>query len=320
MTPLSRLLRSVLLGVLVCLGQPLLASSPSSAVAPASIAPPTPLLWKVIGPRGALYLLGSFHLLKPEDYPLAHEVDAAYAASTRLLFELAPKDVDSPQLGAQMLQAAQRHDGKRLQDDLDPATWQRLRRYAAGHGLPLAQMSGLEPWFVGLSISIADMKTQGLQADAGLDRHFMEMAVQAGKSVEGLESASTQIALLQGMDPVEQRQMLTEALDDAEQGATQTLRLHDAWRGGDERQLWQELGVQMKHDYPRLYQRIDVERNRAWLPRLEQRLQDGQGDTLVVVGALHLLGPDGVVEGLRARGYKVERLCAGCRTTPARQR
>ncbi|MFC6841853.1 TraB/GumN family protein [Xanthomonas theicola] len=312
MTPIQRLLRSLLLCLTLFAAAPVPARAPPPAAAPGA-APPTPLLWKVDGPSGALYLLGSFHLLKPHDYPLAHEVDAAYAASPRLLFELSPQDVESPQLGAQMLQAAQRQDGKRLQDDLDAATWQRLRRYAAGHGLPLEQMGGFEPWFVGLSISMAEMKAQGLQADVGLDRHFMDKATQAGKAVEGLETAQAQIALLDGMDPVEQRQMLTEALDDAEQGATQTQRMHAAWRRGDEHLLWREIGVKMKRDYPRLYQRINVERNQAWVPRLEQRLRDGQGDTLVVVGALHLLGPDGVVQALRARGYTVERLCSGCR-------
>ncbi|WP_141697115.1 TraB/GumN family protein, partial [Xanthomonas translucens] len=142
-------------------------------------------------------------------------------------------------------------------------------------------------------------------------------AAQAGKTAEGLETAQAQIAMLDGMQPVEQKQMLIEALDDAEQGAAQTQRLYVAWRRGDERLLWQDMGMEMKRDYPRLYQRINVDRNQAWVPRLEQRLRDGQGDTLVVVGALHLLGPDGVVEALRARGYKVERICAGCRASPA---
>jgi uncharacterized protein YbaP (TraB family) len=50
------------------------------------------------------------------------------------------------------------------------------------------------------------------------------------------------------------------------------------------------------------------------VPKIEQRLKaPGRDDTLVVVGALHLLGSDGVVEKLRARGYKVERICSACR-------
>jgi len=58
---------------------------------------------------------------------------------------------------------------------------------------------------------------------------------------------------------------------------------------------------------------MDIDRNDAWLPKIEQRLKTpGHDDTLVVVGALHLLGNDGVVEKLRAKGYRVERICSAC--------
>ena len=56
-----------------------------------------------------------------------------------------------------------------------------------------------------------------------------------------------------------------------------------------------------------------MDRNNAWLPALRQWLQPGRGNTLVVVGALHLLGSDGVVEKLRAQGYKVERIRSACK-------
>ena len=58
---------------------------------------------------------------------------------------------------------------------------------------------------------------------------------------------------------------------------------------------------------------LDVERNNAWLPKVEARLKESKADdTLVVVGTLHLLGEDGLVEKLRAKGYAVERLCEAC--------
>ena len=50
-------------------------------------------------------------------------------------------------------------------------------------------------------------------------------------------------------------------------------------------------------------------RNRTWLPKLEALLGDNAKDTiLVVVGAMHLVGKDGVVKMLADKGYKVERL------------
>lgn len=91
-----------------------------TAAAPA--APPVPLLWKVDGKGGTLYLLGSFHVLKPSDYPLSPDVMQAFAKADRLLFELPPADAQSPELAGRMLQVARRTDGRTLQDTLDART------------------------------------------------------------------------------------------------------------------------------------------------------------------------------------------------------
>ncbi|KPN12334.1 TraB/GumN family protein [Xanthomonas arboricola] len=291
----------------------------SGAVAPtwaragneAPAGPPVPLLWKVDGKGGTLYLLGSFHVLKPSDYPLSPDVMQAFAKADRLVFELPPSDAQSPELAGRMLQAARRSDGRRLQDALDPKTWQALTTYARKHGMPVDSLQTLEPWFVALTISLAEMSRQGMDPNAGLDHYLMAQAQASGKPADGLERAEEQIALLDGMSPTEQHQLLEESLDDA--GANDQLRqLHAAWRSGDVRTLSTQMAEEMRQHYPALYQDINVERNARWVPRLEQRLGKGSGTTLVVVGALHLLGSDGVVERLRARGYHVERICSAC--------
>ena len=105
---------ALLLGSVMLLGTPapLLARQVPAAATPAK-APPVPLLWKASGPKGAeLYLLGSFHLLRADDYPLSADVDAAFDASGQLLFELAPEEMNSPALATQMAQAALRRDGR----------------------------------------------------------------------------------------------------------------------------------------------------------------------------------------------------------------
>ncbi len=312
---MSRWLRSLLTAVMVvglCWAGPAQLALAARSEAVATIAPPVPLLWKVSNKDGtALYLLGSFHMLKADDYPLSSDVDVALDASARVLFELSPEEMNSPALARSMLQAAMYTGGRQLKDDLAPATWQQLQSYAQANQLPLASLAMTKPWFVALSISMAEMARQGMDAQAGLDRHLMARASEAGKRTGGLETAATQIAMLDGMAPVEQQQLLSEALQQAGDGEF-SRRLHEAWRRGDDRMLWEEMAQQMRRDYPQLYQRINVDRNDAWLPALEQRLQVGQGNTLVVVGALHLLGSDGVVEKLRARGYAVERICSAC--------
>ncbi|MCC4626411.1 TraB/GumN family protein [Xanthomonas campestris pv. nigromaculans] len=291
----------------------------SGAVAPtwaraggeAAAGPPVPLLWKVDGKGGTLYLLGSFHVLKPADYPLSPDVMQAFAKADRLVFELPPSDAQSPELAGRMLQAARRSDGRRLQDALDAKTWQALSAYARKYGMSLDTLQPLEPWFVALTISLAEMSRQGMDPNAGLDHYLMEQAQAKGKPADGLERAEQQIAMLDGMSPTEQHQLLEESLDEAE-ATDQVRQLHTAWRNGDVHTLSTQMAEDMRRQYPALYQDINVERNARWVPLLEQRLGKGSGTTLVVVGTLHLLGSDGVVERLRARGYHVERICSAC--------
>ena len=98
-----------------------------------------------------------------------------------------------------------------------------------------------------------------------------------------------------------------------EEGEAEIAKLHDAWRSGNARVIWDEMAVEMREEFPAVYQRINVDRNDAWVPQLEAMLDpEGTGNTLVVVGALHLVGEDGVVEKLEARGYEVERICSAC--------
>ena len=72
----------------------------------ASAKPSTPALWRVSDADNSLYLLGSFHALKPGDYPLSQTVMDAYADAELLVFEIAPEQLQSPDLETQMLQAA----------------------------------------------------------------------------------------------------------------------------------------------------------------------------------------------------------------------
>lgn len=302
-------MRALLLLLLVALAMPCAFAQP--AVAPK---PPVPLLWKACDSDNCVYLLGSFHVLRKDDYPLSADAERALADADVVLFEIAPSEMQSAQLPLQMRDAGTRKDGKRLQDDLDAATWTKLQAYAQRNGMPLDAVQGFEPWYMGLMISSLEMMREGLDPKLGLDMHFMAESARANKQVQGLETGAEQIALLAGMDLAEQRQFLAEALQDVDDGAQETEQLHKAWREGDVQTLWNKMAVQMQRDYPRLYQRIDVQRNDAWVPKIAHRLDDvHKGNTLVVVGALHLLGPDGVVEKLRAKGYKVERVCSGCK-------
>jgi len=281
----------------------------ASAAGFASAQPPKPLLWKVSDADNSIYLLGSFHLLKASDYPLAASTYAALEDAERVVFELSPAEMNDPALGQKMGAAATRTDGKTLQQSLPEATWKDLAAYTAKRSIPIANFQPFEAWFISLMVSVTEMQALGLNPELGLDKHFAQRAVAAGKPVMGLETGDQQIALFDGMDEKEQLQALQDTLSEVGNIESEITKMHDLWRSGDGDALFAATGVEMKAEYPALYQRINVERNQAWLPRLSGMLDDSASDdTLVVVGALHLLGDDGVVAMLKAKGYTVERL------------
>jgi len=61
----------------------------------------------------------------------------------------------------------------------------------------------------------------------------------------------------------------------------------------------------MRQDFPQIYQQLLVERNQNWLPLIESMLND-PGTEMILVGALHLVGTEGVLHALREKGYRIE--------------
>jgi len=79
-----------------------------------------------------------------------------------------------------------------------------------------------------------------------------------------------------------------------------------AWRMGDIAYLEENLLADIAN-YPELYESIVADRNRNWANTIDKLLGDDE-DYLVIVGALHLIGEDGVPQLLESRGYTVNQL------------
>jgi uncharacterized protein YbaP (TraB family) len=271
--------------------------------------PPKPLLWKVSDADNHVYLLGSFHALKPDDYPLAPSVDAAIADAEKYVFELSPAELRSPDLPRKMAQAALIGNGRTLQQTLPAPLMQELQGYLDKNSLPAQNLVMFQPWFISLIISVTEMQRIGYDPKLGLDQQLIDKISTSGKPMAGLETGDEQIAALDSMTATEQQLSLQEALDEVADFRTQMDALHREWRAGDADALFARMGIELKQRYPALYQRIDVDRNQAWLPKIRSMLDNEKhDDTLIVVGSLHLLGPDGLVAKLKAAGYRVERV------------
>ena len=274
--------------------------------------PPTPMLWKVSKGESTVYLLGSMHFLKDGDYPLSPDVDAAYKDAEKLVFEISPAELSSPAAIAITLQHGMYQDpNHKLQDDLQPTTWQELVSYGAKNNLPVAALQKFEPWMASLTLIALESQKMGMKADMGLDMHFMNMATADHKPTAGFETVDQQLAIFYTSPLKTQEDMLRQSLDEIADFPKEMNKEHDTWRSGDSVAMLAEAKKEFAK-YPELYQKILAQRNRNWIPQIEKMLDGGKDDTLVIVGALHLAGPDGVVHLLQQKGYAVEQICTGC--------
>ena len=311
---MMRLNRSACLAALLCAAiVPVFAATPAPK-------PPVPLLWKVSDQDNSVYLLGSFHMLRKDDYPLSKDVDDALADAERVMFELSPEEMNSPAIARQMLRAAQRTDRSSLDSDLTPELREKFGAWTSKNAglLRMIQyaperLQTLEPWFVSLLMTIVEATSRGFNRASGLDSYMADAAKAANKPTSGLETGAMQLAMLDGMSRETQVQMLAETLQ-SENGEIELDKLHRDWRNGDVQSLLDYMVTDTRTKYPELYRRMNIERNDAGVPALDALLKTpGKDDTLVVVGAMHLLGDDGVVEKLKRKGYTVERVCTACK-------
>jgi len=281
-----------------------------SACAVANNGYSTPALWKVSDADNSVYLLGSFHALQKSDYPLSPAVNAAYEDAEVLMFEISPEEMLSPELGLSMQNAARIANGKTLADIIPQAQWRQVQAWLkANPGIPEALIRQSKPWFAALVISQIEMQKLGFTGEQGLDRYFMAEAGKSGKPTRGLEAAAAQVRLFDGMSDEVQRQFLAESLKPVTDMTSELTAMHTAWRKGDAVALEKITVKQMRQEYPSLYRTINVDRNNAWIPQIRQFLdQERNDDALVVVGTLHLLGSDGLVQGLKAQGLRVQRI------------
>lgn len=263
-------------------------------------------LWRATGPRGTVYLAGSIHLMSSEYYPLAPAFDEAFAQCDLLVEELDMGEMLAPDAQMQMLTRGMMPAGQTLEQVLTPDTMAAVREKVAALGLPIAPLQLFKPWALALTLQGLEWQKAGLDAELGLDRHFYDRAKKAGLAVQGLETLEFQIAQFDTLPMPLQDRMLSETLKEMETMKTSAEELAQAWKAGDARAIERVVLRDLKSE-PQMYQRMLVDRNRTWLPKIEA-LFTRPTPAFVVVGAAHLVGSDGLLAMLRAKGYTVTQM------------
>jgi uncharacterized protein YbaP (TraB family) len=263
--------------------------------------------WKVTAKSGGVvYLVGSVHLLSSDLYPLEPPLESAYKDSDLLVEEVDMAELTDPASQMNLLGKAMLPSSTPLDKVVSPETYAMLTKRAAAAGLPVEAFKVLKPWMVALTLVQKEWQDAGFDPQLGLDKHFYDQAKADGKKTQGLETAEYQISRLDDMPMEQQERLLAESLKDLDAEKANMSRLVDSWRSGDAAAVERIVLSELKQE-PALYQRLLVERNRNWLPQIEALFARPR-HAMVVVGAAHLVGPDGLIAMLKAKGYTVEQL------------
>jgi uncharacterized protein len=262
------------------------------------------LLWKVSNARNGIFLLGSIHYLRKENYPLNKAILDALDASKMLVLEIDLNNTAAETAQRVTLEKAVYRDGTTLVQNVSAETYRLAAERASEIGIDMRLVNPMKPWFAALTLVAIKLQALGLDSSVGVDRYLANQAKRLGKPTRGLETLEFQIGLLDQLSKKDQESMLRETVSELDLLDKNINEIVQSWLKGDG-DLLAKLLLAGMIEYPELHRKIIVDRNRRWLPDIENLIQQESG-AMVVVGAAHLVGPDGVIEMLRAKGYSVE--------------
>jgi uncharacterized protein YbaP (TraB family) len=266
-----------------------------------------PALWKVSSPTAQVYLFGTLHALRPGTQWRTPAYDAAYAKAQTVWFEADLGTADAATVG--LIVSRYGVDPERgLSEKLAAADLRALQ----GQG-DLDRLEHLRPWAAALMLSMRPVMAGGAQVSRGADLTVTRQARAGGKQVRSFETLEDQARMFAGLSEGAELRYLADVIHERQAPRRRlTLdprpsSLEAQWLAGDLARLGPGLVGELARDNPGFYDALLKRRNLAWADKLAGEMT-GAHVELVNVGALHMVGPDGLPALLAARGFKVERV------------
>jgi uncharacterized protein YbaP (TraB family) len=262
------------------------------------------MVWKAERGKAVVWLCGSFHLLREEDYPLPSPYQQAFEEAKVIVMESHRDPATAAERQEKIAALGRQPEGENLQQHLTPGAWETLTKYCSGDGPALVSLQSMRPWKAAFHLSNHHMARLGYSAARGLESHFS--TAPGNRRLAGLETLEAQFAGLNQLDAATQEALLLKVVAEAPEADRRAAENIAAWREGDTRRLT-ALHDESMASLPVLKQLLFHDRHAAWLPKLEQYLE-GTETVMVLVGSLHLCGRGSLIELLEAEGVRLTQM------------
>lgn len=263
-------------------------------------------VWKISTETKHLYLGGTIHMLSASDYPLPSAYDQAYSVADKVVFETDIAALNQPYFQRKLQDTITYSDDTKIHHILNKPTYLNLFQYLQSRNITSESIEHFTPSGLSLLLSMQELKQLGMN-QIGVDAFYAEKAKQDQKAQAWLESPDEQLRILSSLNQIDPNDLINYTLEDINGMADSLQALKLSWRNGQLDGLAKQQLNELQQSYPAIYHTLIAERNQNWLPKIEQLINTAEIE-FIMVGALHLAGPDSLLQSLKSKGYRIEQL------------
>ena len=268
-------------------------------------------VWRVEGPKGTLYLVGSVHVLKPSLFPLPPVYEQAYAAAEQLAGEANPVLMNDP-ARVSALQSLPRPPESTLRAEMPEELKDQLEAFLASLGAPPELAYASPPMAAAMELESLTIMALGYTPQAGFESYFARRASQDGKPFTELEDPIAVLRSIMTLPLPVQFDALAQTFEDLPKAPEIMQELLTLWYAGDAEGLFDATMDNMGtlEDAALLKETLFDKRNVTMTKALLPLLESGK-TTFAMVGAGHLGGREGMLAELRRAGFSPVQLSNG---------
>lgn len=267
-----------------------------------SSAPDSALLYEITGKdlKKPSYLFGTIHIICEKDMFPAAKLDSYLNKTDQLLLEF---DMDDPVVMQKAAQMSLLPDGGSVSDLVTAEEYQKIDALFKNYlGFSFDLLKNYKP-LTSTTLLMTSPKVLGCQPAVVYDNYLSQKAAAAKKPVIGLETVEEQIAVMDSIPVQKQIDGLKKTAADPQVAAKAFKQLYEIYLKQDSDELFKVAAGQLKMEEYSQEIMLD-KRNSNWISAIETNIS--AKPTFIAVGGGHLGGENGVVNLLRAKGYKLK--------------
>lgn len=248
------------------------------------------MLYKLEKDGQTLYIFGTMHILTEQYYNLDKTVTKALKKSDTLFLETT--DMEDPKVQVEMMQMLKLPANQTLKDLIRPTLYDSLTQYFKQNHplLPFEKLEKQHPFLITQMLTMMEIygkKTYQLESE------LTKLAKANKQPTVGFESALEQLGFI---DSLGYNEMLVSLIEEGD-SQTSLEDLMKVYATCDTTKM-SEMGGEMNSEMEDI---LLNQRNEKWI----QVISKSTGDNFIAVGALHLLGKNGLLIQLQKLGYTI---------------